>query len=197
VRQALWGEGFAHHVLSVGTLKRAKDYPTLLRAFAALPRSLHAKLTILGEGGLRSQLEAQVAELGLEGRVAMPGFVLDPYPWFRTADLLVLSSESEGFGNVLVEALECGVPVVSTNCPGGPREILEGGRHGRLVPVGDSQALADAMAATLTAPVDRERLIARARDFSAERIAEQYLETLFPHEAIPATSLAGRMAATP
>ena len=176
VRSALWGPGFRHHILSVGTLKAQKDHATLLRAFAALPASLGAKLVILGEGGLRGRLEALVAELGLGGRVALPGFVADPYPWFRSADLFVLSSQWEGFGNVLVEALECGVPVVSTDCQSGPAEILEHGRHGRLVPTSDPRALARAMEVSLAQAPDRAALMARAQDFSVAKISQQYLD---------------------
>ena len=174
-RASLWNEGFNHHILSVGSLKRQKDHATLLQAFALLPKSMGAKLTILGEGSLRGELEGLVLDLGLGNKVAMPGFVLDPYPWYQTADLFVLSSRWEGFGNVIVEALECGIPIVSTDCPSGPSEILEDGRLGRLVPIQDPFALADAMARSLSEPVDREKLVRRAQDFSVERISEQYL----------------------
>ena len=175
IRQQLWGTGFDHHVLSAGTLKTQKDHATLIRAFALLPKSLNAKLTILGEGSLRSELEALVMQLGLQERIALPGFALDPYPWFRTADLFVLSSRWEGFGNVIVESLECGLPVVSTDCPSGPAEILEDGRYGRLVPPQDPLALAKAIAQSLTEPVDRAMLMHRAKDFTVSVIAEQYL----------------------
>ena len=174
-RALLWGEGFNHHILSVGSLKKQKDHATLLQAFAVLPKSLGAKLTILGEGSFRGELEELVRSLGLEGRVAMPGFALDPYVWYQTADLFVLSSRWEGFGNVIVEALECGIPVVSTDCPSGPSEILEDGRFGRLVPIQNPVALADAIARSLSEPINREKLVNRAKDFSVDRIADQYL----------------------
>jgi glycosyltransferase involved in cell wall biosynthesis len=176
VKNKLWGFGFDNHILSVGTLKVQKDHATLIRAFASLPESLNAKLTILGEGGLRAELEALVQQLGLQNRVAMPGFVVDTYPWYRTADLFVLSSRWEGFGNVIVEALECGLPVVSTDCQSGPAEILENGRVGRLVPIEDPVALAACMAKALTEPVDSELLRRRARDFTVGEIADRYLE---------------------
>lgn len=175
VRQKLWGAGFDHHILAAGTLKAQKDHATLIRAFALLPASLNAKLTILGEGSLRAELETLIQQLGLQERVAMPGFVVDPYPWYRTADLFVLSSRWEGFGNVIVEALECGVPVVSTDCPSGPAEILDGGRIGQLVPIQDPVALAASITKGLTEPVDREKLMRRAKDFSVSVIADQYL----------------------
>ncbi len=180
VREKLWGNGFEHHVLAVGTLKAQKDHETLIRAFASLPADLNAKLTILGEGVLRAPLEELIIELGLQSRIAMPGFVIDTYSWFRTADLFVLSSQWEGFGNVIVEALECGVPVVSTNCPSGPDEILEGGRYGKLVPVQDPAALADAMVQSLIESHDREALMRRAKDFSVRKISDEYLGYIFP-----------------
>jgi glycosyltransferase involved in cell wall biosynthesis len=175
VRQQLWGPGFKHHVLAVGSFKTQKNFPLLLRAFAQLPHSLNAKLTILGEGLLRPELEALIQELGAEDRVALPGFALDPSSWFRSADIFVLSSSWEGLPTVMIEALECGVPVVSTDCPSGPTEILDNGRFGRLVPVGDVTALAAAMQANLLESHDHEALRCRAQDFAVPRIADQYL----------------------
>ncbi len=182
IRKKLWGAGFDHHILSAGTLKAQKDHATLIRAFALLPASLNAKLTILGEGSLRAELAALVQQLGLQDRVAMPGFVVDTYPWYRTADLFVLSSRWEGLGNVIVEALECGVPVVSTDCQSGPAEILENGRIGRLVPIQDPAALAASIAESLRNPADRELLMRRARDFSISTIADQYLDYFGLHK---------------
>lgn len=172
----LWGPGSGPHILSVGALKTQKDQAGLIKAFSQLPESLNARLIILGEGSLRGELEELVRQLGLEGRVTLPGFVIDPYPWYHSADLFVLSSRWEGFGNVIVEALECGVQVVSTDCPSGPSEILKAGEVGRLVPIQDPSALAEAMVQALAAPFDREALKARARDFSVEAIADQYLD---------------------
>lgn len=116
LRKDLWGFGFKYHVLAVGSFKEQKNYPLLLRSFAELPSALNAKLTIVGEGAMRPQLEALIHELDLAKRVSLPGFRVDTSSWYRTADLFVLSSSWEGFGNVIVEALECGVPVVSTDC---------------------------------------------------------------------------------
>lgn len=176
LREQLWGKGFAFHILTVGSFKLQKNHALLIQAFAKLSQTLRAKLTILGEGDLRPAMEQQIAELGLQGRVALPGFFQDPYPWFRSADLFVLSSDWEGLPTVLIEALECGVPIVSTECPSGPAEILEEGRYGRLVPVGDGEALAAAMLASLHETPDRAALMNRAKDFSVERIADQYLD---------------------
>lgn len=177
-RAALWGTATARNILSVGTLKAQKDHATLIRAFAMLPPECDARLTILGEGSLRRDLEQLIRDLKLQDRVRLAGFVLDPYPWYRTADLFVLSSRWEGFGNVIVEALECGVPVVSTDCASGPAEILEDGRYGRLVPVQDPAAMASAIVASLAEQPDVERLRSRARDFSVSTISDQYLDYL-------------------
>jgi glycosyltransferase involved in cell wall biosynthesis len=155
-------------VLAAGKLKPQKDFPTLLRAFAALRRERPVRLVVLGEGSDRDALVALAKELGVAADVDFAGFVRNPYAFYARASVFALSSAWEGFGNVVAEALACGCPVVSTDCPSGPAEILDGGRFGRLVPVGDAAALAAALAATLDAPPDRERLRARARDFSLE-----------------------------
>jgi glycosyltransferase involved in cell wall biosynthesis/SAM-dependent methyltransferase len=178
-RDQLWGAGAGFHLLSVGRLAPQKDHVTLIKAFALLPKGMNAKLTILGEGPLRDELVALVKELNLEGRVLLPGFAIDPYPWFRSADLFVLSSLWEGFGNVIVEAFECGLPVVSTNCPSGPAEILEDGRFGKLVPVNDYAALASAMEQSLNGNHDRAGLMRRAQDFSVRKISDEYLAYMF------------------
>jgi glycosyltransferase involved in cell wall biosynthesis len=119
----------------------------------------------------------------------MPGFMPNPTPFYRAADLFVLSSDYEGFGNVIVEALACGLPAGSTDCPSGPAEILENGRWGRLTPVGDAEALANAMAQSLAAEHDREALRRRAADFSPARAAERYLQLLFSE---PSGEMSGR-----
>lgn len=177
-RIRLWGRSGGTNILSVGTLKPQKDHATLIEAFGRLPPELDARLTILGEGPLRKELEEQIRRMNLQERVRLPGFVLDPYPWYRTADLFVLSSRWEGFGNVLVEALECGVPIVSTDCRSGPAEVLEAGRFGKLVPVGEPHAMATAMCASLAEEHDRGMLRRRALDFSVQAISEEYLEYL-------------------
>ncbi len=176
LRERLWGKGFDFHVITVGTLKVQKNHALLLKAFARVAKKMNAKLTILGDGDLRPALEQQIDELGLGERVLLAGFFRDPYPWFRSADLFVLSSDWEGLPTVIIEALECGVPVVSTNCPSGPSEILENGLYGRLVPVGDADAMATAILDSLNEKHNRQALIARAKDFSLERISDQYLD---------------------
>lgn len=167
-------------ILSVGTFKAVKNYPLLIDAFSRLAPNLAATLCILGDGALRDELEQLVVRHSLQGRVLLPGFKVQTAPWYARADLFVLSSRHEGFGNVIVEALEHGVPVVSTDCPTGPREILCDGEYGRLVPVGDAAALAEAMQAALSESPDRESLKARARDFAVDKIADEYLDVMLP-----------------
>jgi glycosyltransferase involved in cell wall biosynthesis len=169
-------------IISVGTLKKVKNHALLIEAFARINASFNATLCILGEGGERAALERLIGARGLDDRVLLPGFRADPGAYYRRADLFVLSSDYEGFGNVLVEALAHGVPVVSTDCPGGPREVLDHGRHGTLVPCNDPDALAAAMTRALQVPHDRAALRARAAEFSVERVALRYLELLCPME---------------
>jgi glycosyltransferase involved in cell wall biosynthesis len=116
----------------------------------------------------------------LQERVLMPGFRVETRPWYQLADLFVLSSQFEGFSNVIVEALGEGVPVISTDCPSGPREILSDGKYGRLVPVGDAEALSDAMLTALRTSHNRAALKARAREFAVEKVAEEYLDVMLP-----------------
>lgn len=177
---ASWCVGSHRRILAVGTLKDIKDYPLLFRALAKVRESVDARLLILGEGRARPSLEALLQDSSVADAVDMPGFVGDTAPYFAHADLHVLSSMGEGFGNVIVEALDAGTPVVSTDCPSGPAEILDGGRYGRLVPVGDAEALAAAIIQALAEPPDRAALRARARDFSIDSAAERYLDLLLP-----------------
>ncbi|OOZ40373.1 glycosyl transferase [Solemya pervernicosa gill symbiont] len=164
-------------ILSVGKLKSVKNHAFLLHAFAALSHP-RACLTIVGQGQTESMLRTLAVELGIEDRVLFAGFHEDPSPFYATANLFVLSSDHEGFGNVIVEALSFGLPVVSTNCPSGPAEILGNGCWGMLVPVGDVAALSDAMEEALNASVDHEALKRRAAEFSPEIAAQQYLDLL-------------------
>jgi glycosyltransferase involved in cell wall biosynthesis len=142
-------------VLALGRLAPQKDFATLIRAFAQVRQDRSARLLILGEGPERAALESLVRDLALETDVGLPGWVTNPYPFMVRADLFVLSSKWEGLPGVLIEALYCGVPVVSTDCPSGPSEILEGGKYGRLVPVGDVEALAGAIGEGLVGSIPR------------------------------------------
>lgn len=177
---AAWAHGPHKRVLAVGTLKAVKDFPLLLQAFARLCKTENARLLILGEGEERQRLEALVKELGLEQAVSLPGFVADTAAAYAHADLFVLSSTNEGLPTVIIEALEHGVPVVSTDCPSGPREILAGGQYGTLVPVADTEALASAMRQALAGQHDPEALKRRAQDFSVDKAADAYLDLLLP-----------------
>ena len=165
-------------VIGMGRLEPQKDFPTLLRAFARLRATHSCRLMILGEGKLRPELEALATELGIRDEVAFPGFMANPYAYLARAALFVLSSRWEGSPNSLTEALALGTPLVSTDCPNGPREILENGKHGALVPVGDAQALADAMKHTLDQPPHRDALKAAAQRYTVERSATAYIDAL-------------------
>ncbi len=165
-------------VLAAGRLVPEKNFPLLLRSFARVRAERPARLIVLGEGRERARLEALVAELGIGASVALAGHVANPYAAYARASLFVLSSDWEGLSMVLIEALACGCPVVSTDCPSGPAEILLRGRYGKLVPVGDVEALASAMARTLDEPLPAEKLRRRAEDFSRERSVRDYLALL-------------------
>jgi glycosyltransferase involved in cell wall biosynthesis len=175
--ESMWGDAGAR-ILTVGSLKEQKNHALLIRAFARLSRQRPARLMILGEGDLRADLETLARAEGVGDRVVMPGFAADPWPFYASADLFVLSSDYEGFGLVLVEAMRSGLKVVSTDCEAGPREILADGRYGLLVPCGDSEALAQAMIEALDAPADRASLAARAEEISGQGAADRYLELM-------------------
>lgn len=165
-------------ILSAGRLTPQKDYPTLIRAFASVRRERPARLVILGEGAERPALESLARELGCAADMALLGFVSNPYPFMRAARMFVLSSAWEGFGNVLIEAMSLGTPVIATDCPWGPAEILDHGRFGRLVPIGDVDALAEAIRNELAAARSAEGASARAAQFATDRIATAYLEAI-------------------
>jgi glycosyltransferase involved in cell wall biosynthesis len=172
---AAWGGG-GPRILTVGSLKRAKNQALLLRAFARLGGT-DVRLMILGEGPLRSELESLAMELGIAGRLVMPGFAIDPWPYYASADLFVLSSDWEGLPMVIIEALAAGLPVVSTDCPSGPRELLDEGRFGTLVPTGDEVALARAMEGRLHAPGDPKPGMSWAATFAGNP-RQRYRELL-------------------
>lgn len=165
-------------VLGVGRLTQAKDFPTLIRAFALVRKERPARLMILGEGEERPKLEALVRELGLEEDVALPGFVENPYKYMKRAAVFVLSSRWEGLPAVLIEAMALGTPVVATNCPSGPAEILEGGKWGRLVAVGDVNALAKAVEEMLIQPYSQLPREAWSK-FALPTAIECYLKVLW------------------
>jgi glycosyltransferase involved in cell wall biosynthesis len=164
-------------ILGVGRLVELKGFSTLIRAFAEVKERRAARLVILGEGEERPILERKTKQLGVSDHVWMPGFVSNPLKYMAKASVFVLSSKSEGLGNVLVEAMACGTPVVSTDCPSGPAEILEGGKYGRLVPVEDPSALATAIGDALDGKIEPAPRSALDR-FRRERVTEQYLDIL-------------------
>jgi glycosyltransferase involved in cell wall biosynthesis len=173
-------------ILGIGRFVTQKNFPLLLRAFARVREKLPARLVLLGgdessaEQCLQQKELAELAErLGVRDDFDMPGFVDNPFSYMRKAALFVLSSRWEGFGNVLVEALLCGCPVVSTNCPSGPTEILADGKYGRLVPIDDEGELADAICWTLDNPPDKEFLRARGEEFSVDNAVECYHRLIF------------------
>lgn len=183
MREEAHGFGFAGEepvVLSVGRLEPPKNFPLLLRAFARLRERRAARLVILGEGSQRPRLEALADRLGVTEHVRLPGFHPNPFKFMRAADVFVLSSDHEGFGNVIVEAMACGAPVVSTRCGGGAEEIVTPERDGLLVPSGDEAALAGAVEHVLDSPELRRRLSRnarrRARDFDNRAVTRRYEE---------------------
>lgn len=160
-------------ILAAGRLVSQKGFATLIDAFAKLRMTRDARLIILGEGAEHQQLNNQINLLGLRGFVHLAGFKNNPFSWMAACDLFVLSSKHEGFPNVLVQAMACGARVVSTDCPTGPYEILEGGRWGRLVPVEDACALASAMASALDDP-SPPRVRDRAQHYDVGSIIDVY-----------------------
>ena len=159
-------------VLGVGSFGPQKDFPTLIDAFRRVLAERPCRLVILGEGPMRGELECRVRECGLEAHVSLPGWAENPFAFMARAALFVLSSRYEGFGNVLVEALACGCPAVSTDCPAGPAEILED--PALLSPVGDAEALAQVMLRALDRPTDKAALRAKAARFSIDQAVDGY-----------------------
>jgi len=166
-------------LLGVGRLAAQKDFPTLIRAFARVRAHRPVRLMILGEGKKRRELEELADSLGVRQDLALPGFEENPFAYMARAGVFVLSSAYEGLPGVLIQAMASGCPVVSTDCPSGPMEILEHGSYGPLVPVGDDTAMAEAIQTVLDAPPSQERLRGRAAEFSMDRAVEQHLEVLF------------------
>lgn len=169
-------------IIGVGRLELQKDFHSLIHALAKVRERYPARLMILGEGSLRASLEELIQTLRLSECVALPGFVDNPYAYMAQASIFVLSSLFEGFGNVLGEAMAAGTPVVSTDCQSGPSEILEGGAFGKLVAVGDTDAMSEAILQTLECPPDIESIRLRGHHFSVDRATSEYLKVLVPEE---------------
>jgi len=178
-------------ILGVGRLSDQKDFATLIRAFAKVRATREARLVIFGAAKdaaktelRRGELSTLARQLGVAEHVDAPGFTANPFAYMARAALFVLSSRYEGLPGVLIQAMATGCPVVSTDCPSGPREILEGGRWGPLVPVGDHAGIAAAIAGVLDHPLPPELLKRRAREFSVERAVQRYLEVLFGESSL-------------
>lgn len=172
-------------IVCVGRLSPEKDHRTLLRAMTLMPPQRPWRLAIVGDGPQRGELEAFVRANGLAGRVAFTGYSADPFGWLMRARVAVLSSAHEGLPCVLMEALACGTPVVSTDCSYGPRDILQNGRYGMLTPVGDAPALAAAVEAAMDQIPDRRFLMARGLDYTAAKAADRFLEIIADVESPP------------
>ena len=172
-------ENGCRFVLAVGKLEPQKDFITLLRAFAMSRNRRDARLIILGEGALGGALRTLAEELGISDQLLLPGYVANPYAYMRRGAVFVLSSAWEGCPNVLLEALACGVPIVSTDCPSGPKEILASGQYGILVPVGDASALASAIERVLAGSGICYVPETALRDYSIERVAGRYLDIFY------------------
>lgn len=173
-----YGDSDIPVVLAAGSLEPRKDFATLLRAFALLRQQRPARLIILGEGKERPRLAELAKELGIAADVSMPGFDSNPYRHMARADVFVLSSRREGASAVIIEAMACGTPVVSTDCPSGPSEALANGELGPLVPVGDHVAMAAAIDRTLLEPPDPEMLRAAVQEHRCNVAAERYLQAM-------------------
>jgi glycosyltransferase involved in cell wall biosynthesis len=165
-------------ILGVGELCARKDFSTLLRAFALLRKDRPCRLIVAGEGRYREKLLKLGKELGIAADLDLPGFVANPYAYMRRASVFALTSVCEGMPVVLVEAMACGTPVVSTDCPSGPEEVLAEGRYGPLVAVGDGPALAQRLAELLDRPTPADILREASRPYTLAHSAESYLRVL-------------------
>ena len=166
-------------ILAIGRLVSVKEFATLIEVFSRVRKRIKARLMIFGEGPERNNLERLVHDLGLDSEVLLPGFIENPYPFLSHSALFVLCSRHEGLPGVLIEAMAFKVPLISTDCPSGPREILEGGKHGRLIPVGDLRLLEGAILDGLERKIPRPKKEAWER-FGLDQAVDQYLTVLFP-----------------
>ncbi len=182
-QQHIFKDMSKNHVVAMGRLDYQKGFDLLIEAFSKVARKhLDWDLYILGEGDMRAELELKILRYGLEQRVFLPGRVSDPFPTLRASGLFVMSSRSEGFGNVLIEAMACGLPVISFDCPSGPREIICNGINGVLISAEDVDALAIAMDRLMSDEVERKNLVFHAADiierFRLEKVMDIWEELL-------------------
>lgn len=164
------------YIVGVGRLTQQKNFTLLIDAFAKVAKQEDVRLILVGEGPQHDQLKDQAETLGISDRVSFAGFQPNPLPFMNHASVLAMSSLFEGFGNVIVEALACGTPVVSVDCPYGPAEILEDGKYGKLVPLGNSGTLAEAILQTLDETPDTELLKKRGQEFTVTKTANEYTQ---------------------
>lgn len=176
-------EGEPPVVLGVGRLEDQKDFGTLIRAFDLVRAERVCRLLILGDGTRRGELNELRARSAYSADIELRGFVANPFAFMSKCGVFVLPSRYEGLPNALIEALACGAPAVATDCPSGPRQILEGGRYGPLVPVGDHLAMATAIGAVLDVPPDRRLLRERGGEYTVGRSVQEYLRVVLPAEA--------------
>lgn len=169
-------------ILAVGSLIEVKDYDTLIDAFVLVAKRIDCRLIILGDGKHRTYLEQKIELKGIKQIVHLPGYVQNVYEYLNYSSVFVLSSRYEALPTVLIEALSCGCPVVSTDCKYGPSEILEDGKYGMLVPIGDYQKLAESIFQTLINPPKREKLRLRGSEFSVEKSVDKYLNLIYQNE---------------
>ena len=163
-------------IISVGRLVKEKDYKTLIHAFSKVNQEIASRLIILGDGPERKNLQAVIHHHGLENSIDMPGFVDNPFSWMAKSDIFVMTSLYEGLPTVLIEALACGIPAISTDCISGPSEILECGKYGDLVTIGSIVELANALINNLNKSHDSTILKERANIFSTENATTEYLD---------------------
>lgn len=170
--------GEAPLLVAAGRLAHWKGFSDLIDAVKLLAARRRVRLLILGDGPLRAELQSQIERLGLTDQVRLEGYVENPLKYFARADVFVLSSHVEGLPNVLVEAMMCGRTPVSTDCPTGPREVLQDGRYGYLVPMRDAAAMAAAIERALDAPIPPERLAEAIRPFEESAVIDRHFELL-------------------
>ena len=162
-------------IIASGRLVEQKDYPTMLKSLALVIKKKPVNLMILGKGHLEDEVTSLAKELNIDNHVIFKGFVDNPLSYIKQADIFLMTSAWEGFGNVLVEALYCGLSIVATDCKAGPAEILNNGEYGHLVPVGDEKAISDAILDVIKKPFDKEMQKQRALEFTAKNISDKYL----------------------
>jgi glycosyltransferase involved in cell wall biosynthesis len=165
-------------ILGVGLFREQKDFITLIQGFSIVKKYMDAHLILLGRGPLEEKIKNEAIKYNLENSILFPGYVDDPLGYMKHSSVFVLSSRWEALPTVIVEALACGCPVVSTNCPSGPAEILDNGKYGILVPVQNAIAMAHGIISSIKNPPDKKILISRAMDFSIEKSVNNYLGIL-------------------